>query len=98
MARPFQNGRRIGWSVAALLLISACDSPDPARENVAARHRQLIKSQLHQPGDIIEVMEHRPIPACMAARGFVFQGEVAECAKREIDVDNPACYSQAMRP
>ncbi len=57
-----------------------------------------MKSPPHQPGDIIEVMEHRPIPACMAARGFAFLGEVAECAKREIDVDNPACYSQAIRP
>ncbi len=98
MARPFQNSLRIEWSVAALLLISACDSPDPARENVAACHRQLMKSQPHQPGDIIEVMEHRPIPACMATKGFFFQREVAECAKREIDVDNPACYSQAVRP
>lgn len=87
----------MGWSVAALLL-SACDSPDPARENVAACHRQLMKSPPHRPDDIIEVMEHRPIPACMAARGFVFQGAVAECAKREIDVDNPACYREAERP
>ena len=98
MARPFQNGLRIGWSVAALLRICAYDSPDPARENIAACHHQLMKSPPHQPGDIIEVMEHRPIPACMAARGFAFLGEVAECAKREIDVDNPACYSQAIRP
>jgi len=78
--------------------MTACDAPDPAREQAMACHRQLLNSELHRPDDIIEVMEHRAIPACMAARGFFFQREVAECAKREIDVDNPACYSQAIRP
>jgi hypothetical protein len=84
--------------IAALVLMSACDSPDPARENIVACHRQLMKSEPHQPGDIIEVLDHRPIPACMSARGFIFMGNVAECSKREIDVDNPACYRQAGRP
>ncbi|MES2471893.1 MAG: hypothetical protein V4601_03525 [Pseudomonadota bacterium] len=84
--------------MAALLLISACDQPDPARDNVIACHRQLMKSEPHQPGDIIEVMEHSPIPACMAARGFIFMGDVAECSQRVIDVDNPACYRQVGRP
>lgn len=63
-----------------------------------ACHRQLLESELHRPDDIIEVMEHRAIPACMAARGFVFQRDVAECAKREIDVDNPDCYREAGPP
>jgi len=88
----------IGLGVVALALLSACDTPDPAGENVAACHRQLMNSQPHRPDDIIEVMEHRPIPACMSARGFIFMGDVAECSKREIDVDNPACYRQAGRP
>lgn len=78
--------------------MTACDPPDPAREQAMACHRQLLNSELHRPEDIVEVMEHRAIPTCMAARGFVFQGEVAECAKREIDVDNPACYREAGRP
>ena len=94
MGRAFQTG----WGVATLLLVSACEAPDPARENVAACHRQLMNSPPHRPDDIIEVMEHRQIPACMSARGFIFLGDVAECSKREIDVDNPACYRQAGRP
>ncbi|OAI43318.1 hypothetical protein AYO42_01610 [Rhizomicrobium sp. SCGC AG-212-E05] len=61
-----------------MVLLSACDTPDPASKNVAACHRQ--------------------IPACMSARGFIFLGDVAECSKREIDVDNPACYRPAGRP
>jgi hypothetical protein len=36
--------------------MTACDAPDPARAQAMACHRQLLKSELHRPGDIIEVM------------------------------------------
>ncbi len=89
---------RLAILAAALVLPMACGKPEPAREAVAACHRQRLGSEPHRPDDIIEIMEHRAIPACVAARGFVFQQTAAECAKREIDVDNPACYRAPEKP
>jgi hypothetical protein len=79
-------------ALAAGLLLLACSKPDPAREQLAACHRQLLGSEPHQPADIIEVAEHYAIPQCMDQHGFVFLQSVAECSKRVIDIDNPACY------
>lgn len=76
-----------------LALTASCGpDPDPARENVVACHRQIMKSELHSADAIIEVAEHRRMLACMASRKFIFQAEAATCAARVIEVDNPACY------
>jgi hypothetical protein len=79
--------------LAAGLMLLGCDKPEPAREQLAACHRQLLGSEPHQPADIIEVMEHYAVPICMDKHGFVFLQGVAECSKRVIDIDNPACYA-----
>ena len=65
-------------ALAAGLLLLACSKPDPAREQLAACHRQLLGSEPHQPADIIEVAEHYAIPQCMDQHGFVSKSAAPE--------------------
>lgn len=89
---------RLALLAAALVLPMACGKPEPAREVVATCHRQLLGSAPHQPGDIIDIMEHQDMALCVTAKGFTFLQDAAECSKRVIDVDNPACYRAPAKP
>ena len=81
---------------AALLavLVTGCDRPEPAREDVRACHRQISGNEPHSAEDIIEIADHRQMLVCMAQKGYAFQSKNAECVTRMTQADNPACYAR----
>lgn len=81
---------------AALLaaIVTGCDRPEPAREDVRACHRQISGNDPHKADDIIEVSDHREMLRCMARKGYAFQSKIPDCVTRMTQADNPACYAR----